>query len=194
MHLNRRDIVELTAVAGLFSILPGCKSTPGKPQAVSHGRQVSLEELEKVAEAAVLQLGCVNLSLGIESIELLKKEREYIVRVRSKDGSEGVAVTNDRAQYLYPILNKLVIPYFIGKDARELESHLFEVYRYSSNYKLQGLALWCPVAWVEFALLDMIGRVSGKSFGQLLGGVVRRQVPFYIASRRRDSTPEEEVE
>jgi len=38
----------------------------------------------------------------------------------------------------YPILNKLVIPYFIGKDARDLESHLFGLYRYSNNYKLQG--------------------------------------------------------
>ena len=184
----------MTAGAGLLSFLPGCKSTPGKPQAVSHARQVSLEELEKAAEAPVLALDGVNSPLVIESIELLRKNREYIVRVRSKDGAQGIAVTNDRAQYLYPILNKLVIPYFIGKDARDLESHLFEVYRYQSNYKLQGLAFWCPVAWVEFALLDMIGRVSGKSFGQLLGGVVRQEVPFYVASGRRDSTPEEEVE
>jgi L-alanine-DL-glutamate epimerase-like enolase superfamily enzyme len=130
----------------------------------------------------------------IESIELLRKDREYIVRVRSKDGAEGVAVTNSRPDYLSPILNKLVIPYFIGKDARDLEEHLFEVYRYNSKNNLQGLALWCPVAWVEFALLDMMGRVSGKSIGQLLGGVVRQEVPFYIASGRRDSTPEEEAE
>ena len=192
MYLNRRHFVELTTGAGLLSLLPGCKSTPCKPQA--HSRKVSLEELEKTAKAPVLQLDGIDSPLVIESIELLRKDREYIVRVRSKDGAEGVAVTNDRAQYLYPILNRLVIPYFIGKDARNLESHLFEVYRYQSNYKLQGLALWCPVAWIEFALLDMMGRVSGKSFGQLFGSVVRQQVPFYIASGRRDSTPEEEVE
>jgi L-alanine-DL-glutamate epimerase-like enolase superfamily enzyme len=192
MYLSRRHFVELTAGAGLLSILPGCKSPPEKLQA--HSRKVSLEELEKAAEAPVLQLDGLDSPLVIESIELLRKDREYIVRVRSKDGAEGVAVTNDRAQYLYPIFNRLVAPYFIGKDARDLESHLFEVYRYRSNYKLQGLALWCPVAWVEFALLDMMGRVSGKSFGQLFGGVVRQQVPFYIASGRRDSTPEEEVE
>jgi L-alanine-DL-glutamate epimerase-like enolase superfamily enzyme len=192
MYLNRRHFVKLTAGAGLFSILPGYKSMSGKPQA--HSRKVSVEELEKVAEAPVLQLDGIDSPLVIDSIELLRKDREYIVRVRSKDGAEGVAVTNDRAQYLYPIFNRLVVPYFIGKDARDLESHLFEVYRYRSNYKLQGLALWCPVAWVEFALLDMMGRVSCKSFGQLFGGVVRQQVPFYIASGRRDSTPEEEVE
>ena len=194
MYLNRRNFIELTVGAGLSSVLPGCKSTPDKSQAASHNRHVSPEELEKAAEAPVLQLDGIDSPLVIESIELMRKERGYIVRIRSKDGAEGVAVTNDRAQYLYPILSRLIIPYFIGKDARDLESHLFEVYRYQSNYKLQGLALWCPVAWVEFALLDMMGRVSGKSFGQLLGGVVRQQVDFYIASGRRDSTPEEEVE
>ena len=194
MHLNRRNFVEMTAGAGLLSLLPGCKSAPGKPKADSHRRHLSLEELEKAAEAPVLNLEGLNSPLVIESIELLRKGRDYIVRVRSKDGAEGVTIPNSRPAYLSPILNRLVIPYFIGKDARDLETHLFEVYRYSSNYKLQGLALWCPVAWVEFALLDMIGRVSGKSLGRLLGGVVRRQVPFYIASGRRDSTPEEEAE
>ena len=194
MHLNRRNFVEMTAGAGLLSLLPGCKSAPGKPKADSHRRHLSLEELEKAAEAPVLNLEGLNSPLVIESIELLRKGRDYIVRVRSKDGAEGVAIPNSRPAYLSPILNRLVIPYFIDKDARDLETRLFEVYRYSSNYKLQGLALWCPVAWVEFALLDMIGRVSGKSLGRLLGGVVRRQVPFYIASGRRDSTPEEEAE
>ena len=40
------------------------------------------------------------------------------------------------------ILNKLVIPYFVGKDARELESHLFGVYRYRSNYKSTTHGWW----------------------------------------------------
>jgi hypothetical protein len=201
MHLNRRHFLELTAGTGMLPILQGCQLTPSKPQAVSHqssaGRltaEVTLEQLEKAAGAPILHLDGVNSPLLIESIELLQKEREYFVRVRSKDGAEGMSATNSRAAYLYPILNKLVIPYFIGKDARDLESHLFELYRYRSNYKLQGLALWCPLAWVEFAILDMMGRITGKSIGQLFGGVVRKEVPFYIASGRRDSTPEEEAD
>ena len=50
------------------------------------------------------------------------------------------------------------------------------------------------MAWVEFALLDMLGRIAGESLGKLLGGVVRPSVPFYVASGRRDSTPEQEVD
>jgi len=153
-----------------------------------------LEKLEKAAAAPVLHLDGADSPLVIESIELLRKGRDSIVRVRCKDGAEGVALTNGREQYVYPILNKRVIPYFLGKDARDLEEHLWGVYRHGSNYKLQGLAFWCCLAWVEFAILDMIGRVTGKSIGQLCGGVIRRNVDFYVASGRRDSTPEEEVE
>jgi L-alanine-DL-glutamate epimerase-like enolase superfamily enzyme len=33
-----------------------------------------------------------------------------------------------------------------------------------------------------------------KSLGELLGGIVRREVPFYVVSGRRDTTPEHEVD
>jgi L-alanine-DL-glutamate epimerase-like enolase superfamily enzyme len=194
MQINRRHFLELTAGTGVLSVLPGCQSTLSEPRCASHERRVTLEELERAASAPVLQADGINSPLVVQSIELLRKGPEYFVRVWSRDGAEGIAVTNSRAEYLYPILNKLIAPYFIGKDARDLESHLFEVYRYRSNYKLQGLALWCPLAWVEFALLDMMGRVTGKSIGELLGGVIRQEVPFYVASGRRDTTPEQEVE
>jgi len=194
MYLNRRNFLELTVGAGALSMLQGCQPAPNKHRAVSHQSRITLEELEKAAGTPILQLDGIDSPLQIQSIELLQKGREYFVHVRSKDGAEGISVTNSRAEYLYPILNKLVIPYFIGKDARDLESHLFALYRYRSNYKLQGLALWCPLAWVEFAILDMMGRIAGKSIGQLFGGVVRREVPFYIASGNRNTTPQQEVD
>jgi hypothetical protein len=67
MYLNRRNFVELTAGAGLLSILPGRKSAQGKSQATSHNRQVSLKELEKAAEAPVLKLDGIDSPLVIES-------------------------------------------------------------------------------------------------------------------------------
>ncbi len=200
MQLNRRRFIELAGATGMVSIarsapVRASKETPhGVTTNGLRHSSITVEELDKAAKKTVLQLDGLDSPLMIQSIELLKKGNDCFVHVRAKDGAEGIAVTNERAEYLYPILNKLVIPYFVGKDARDLETHLWEVYRYQSNYKLQGLALWCPVAWVEFALLDMMGRVTGKSMGQLLGGVVRQEVPFYVASGRRDSTPQEEVE
>ena len=64
MYLNRRHFVGLTAGAGLLPILTGCKSTSGKPQA--HSRKVSVEELEKAAEAPVLRLDGIDSPLVIE--------------------------------------------------------------------------------------------------------------------------------
>ncbi len=154
----------------------------------------TIEGLDEAAARPVLDLSGLDSPLIIESIRLLEKDGERFVHVRSKDGAEGISLTN-RRPYLASILNELVIPFFEGKDARRLESELlFELYRHRSNYKLQGLALWSPLAWVEFALLDMLGRAAGRSMADLLGGKLRDSVDFYVASGRRDSTPAEECE
>jgi L-alanine-DL-glutamate epimerase-like enolase superfamily enzyme len=154
---------------------------------------VTTEALDAAADRPVLERSLLDAPVIIESLELLQKDNDYYVRVRSTDGAEGLGFTNGRTKHYYPILNNLIIPYFIGKDARDLEEHLWGVYRHSSNYKVLGQALWCPVAWVELAILDLLGRVSKRSIADLLGGAVRESAPFYVASGRRDSTPEEEV-
>lgn len=150
--------------------------------------------LDQAAAKPVLDVGELKDPVVIESIDLLRKGNQHYVRVRSKDGVEGISLDNGRAAYVAPIFLQRVAPFFVGKDARELEDHLWELYRWRSNYKLQGLAYWSSVAWMEFAILDLLGRVAGKSIGNLLGGVIRKRIPFYVASGRRDSTPEEEID
>jgi L-alanine-DL-glutamate epimerase-like enolase superfamily enzyme len=82
----------------------------------------------------------------------------------------------------------------LGRDARQLEDLLWELYRHDDNYKYQGLALWVCVAAAEFAILDLLGKLTGKAIGDLLGGVKRRDIAVYRASGVRGNTPEEEVE
>jgi L-alanine-DL-glutamate epimerase-like enolase superfamily enzyme len=186
MQTTRRAFVKtIAAGAGALSVLP----TP----AVAKDSKPTDEALEQAAARPVLARQLFKDPIIIESIQLLRKGRLHFVRVRSKDGAEGISVDNGRADVLHPIFNQLVAPYFVGKDARDLEEHLFGVYRHSDNYKFQGLALWCPVALVEFAILDLLGRIAGKSIGDLLGGIIRNQVPFYVASGRRDTTPPQEI-
>ena len=152
-------------------------------------------DLDRAAAVPVLKVHGVKSPVIIESIKLLKKDDEYLVHVRSRDGAEGVSLTNPpRAEYLDKILKQLVIPFFVNKDARDLENLLWEFYRSRDNYKLYGLALWSPQAWVEFAILDMLGRLAGKPIGALVGEIVRHDVAFYVASGRRDTTAEQEVE
>jgi L-alanine-DL-glutamate epimerase-like enolase superfamily enzyme len=185
MGYTRRSFLGVAAGASALSMTRA---------ALAGAAEVTDEALEEAAARPVLNLKDFKDPVIIESIELLRNGREHFLRVRSKDGAIGVSVDNGRADVLYPIINRLVIPYFIGKDARDLEELLFGVYRERDNYKFQGLALWCPVALVEFAILDLLGRIAGKSIGELLGGVIRKRVPFYIASGRRDTTPQQEVD
>src|SRR5262245_38153276 len=188
--LNRRGFVGAMATASLAGML-GKNGRAKKASAMA----TDLNELDKAAAAAVLKLDRMKAPVIIESIKLLKKDEEYFVHVRSKDGAEGIALTNPpREQYLDKILKQLVIPFFIGKDARNLEDLLWELYRWNDNYKLYGLALWSPQAWVEFAILDLLGRIANKPLGALLGEILRKDVAIYVASGRRDTTPEQEVE
>ncbi|MCK4958457.1 MAG: mandelate racemase/muconate lactonizing enzyme family protein [Planctomycetes bacterium] len=195
MNLNRRQCLKAAGLASGASLLGSCEYASSRKTPAGAGNSpLTADALERAASRKILDVSGIDSPLVIESIRLLRKDRDYIVHVRSKGGAEGVSLTNTRAEYVYPILNKRVIPFFIGKDARDYESLQWELYRHQSNYKLQGLAFWCCVAWVEFAILDMLGRAQGRSIGDILGGVIRRNVRFYVASGRRDSTPQEEVE
>src|SRR5688500_13262147 len=188
MQLFRRELLAAGA-AGL-----GTLSLGRSPAMSAPGRRPTGAELDQAAARPVLRREGFTSPVIIDSIRLLKKGGEHFVHVRSKDGAEGVSLPNPpRADYLDRILKTLVIPAFIGKDARDLEDLLWQLYRTRDNYKLYGIALWCPQAWVEFAILDMLGRIARKPMGALLGDIVRTEVPFYVASGKRDTTPEQEV-
>jgi L-alanine-DL-glutamate epimerase-like enolase superfamily enzyme len=193
MQFDRRRFLAGAVWAGVAGLNPAYAFQRKAKNGRSGGPDV--RDLDKAAALPVLKTEGLKSPVIIESIKLLKKDRDYFVRVRSKDGAEGVSLTNPpREEYLDKILNQLVIPFFIGKDARDLENLLWELYRFKDNYKLYGLALWSPQAWVELAILDLLGRIAGKPMGVLLGDIVRKDVAFYVASGRRDTTPEQEVE
>jgi L-alanine-DL-glutamate epimerase-like enolase superfamily enzyme len=192
-RFDRRSFLVGALGAGVVGLNSACANNDQPRQASASGP--SFEEIDRAAALPVLKLDGLKSPVIIESIKLLKKDNDHFVHVRSKDGAEGVALTNPpREQYLDKILNQLVIPFFIGKDARNLEDLLWEFYRSKDNYKLYGLALWSPQAWVEFAILDMLGRIASKPMGALLGDILRKEVAIYAASGRRDTTPEQEVE
>jgi L-alanine-DL-glutamate epimerase-like enolase superfamily enzyme len=127
----------------------------------------------------------------IASIELLQSGKQFFVRTRSTDGVEGIVLTKDMEDFI-PILQRRVIPHFIGKDARDLETLVDEVY--IANYKLSGQAFWCPVAYVEQSVFDLLGRTARKPAAELMGGVLRKEIAVYLSGSGRDTTAEEEVE
>lgn len=160
-------------------------------------RQVDAEGIDEAAARPVLRTDGRGFDKPVEiaSLELLRNGRNFLVRARSLDGAEGIGVPNSMHMvHLYPVFLNRIAPFFLKKDARRLEPLHWELYRHHDNYKYQGLALWVCVAAAEIAVLDLLGKVSGRSVGDLLGGVRRREIAVYRASGNRGNTPEEEVE
>ena len=152
------------------------------------------EKLDEALAKPVLRRELLPARVMIASIELLKGKADFLVRVRSKDGAEGLAAGHPEVlETTWPILTRRVAPFFVGKDARELETLIEGVYLANSNYKWQGLPFWVPVASVEIAVLDLLGKVAGKSIGDLLGGSTRQDVAVYRASGNRGNTPVDEI-
>jgi L-alanine-DL-glutamate epimerase-like enolase superfamily enzyme len=151
-------------------------------------------KLERVLSSPLLRAELWPAPVPIESVEVLKAGEQFLVRVRSRDGATGLAVGHpDVLETTWPILTRRVAPFFVGKDARELESLIDGVYLTASNYKWQGLPFWVPVASLEFAVLDLLGQIARKPLGELFGTVALRDVPVYRASGNRGNSPEEEI-
>jgi L-alanine-DL-glutamate epimerase-like enolase superfamily enzyme len=159
----------------------------------SPGREVQ-EAVERAMSAPLLRKALWREPVLITSVDVLKASEQFLIRVRSQDGAVGTAVGHpDVLETTWPILTQRVAPYFLKKDARELEALIDGVYLANSNYKWQGLAFWVPVASLEFAILDLLGKVASKPLGELFSETIQRDVAVYRASGNRGNTPEEEI-
>jgi L-alanine-DL-glutamate epimerase-like enolase superfamily enzyme len=188
MKTNRRKFIETTLAGGLGAALP--LSTCGKEKITD-----KYHRLDEILKKPVLKADLLKSPVIIETLELLRFRNSFICRVRSKDGAEGISVANNAQMIsLYPVFITRLQPYFIGKDALKLESLIDGVYVYQSNYKMQSLALWVPLATIEFAILDMLGRIAGKSFGELIGEIHNKRIAVYQANGEREITAELTVE
>ncbi len=114
METTRRRALQTAFGAGLLAMAPHRRAT-----GQSQGQTVSSEELLRVAEAPVLQVSDLAAPVTITEMELLRNRRNFVVRVRTKEGAEGLAVPNAmHLVHTYPIFLNRVAPFFVGKDAQ----------------------------------------------------------------------------
>lgn len=189
MKLNRRNFLKSASIVSAGAVtFNSCKSTSSNPS-------VDYSKLDELIQMPVLKKELFPIPVIIETLELLRFKNNFLCRVRSKDGAVGISVgNNEQLKSVYPIFVNRLQPFFPGKDARDWENLLEEVYVYQSNYKLQNLALWVPLATIEFAILDMLGRIAGKSIGQLIGEIHNPEISVYQANNYRGKTAEESIE
>ena len=183
MPTSRRKFLTTTLTGGFAAAIPA-SAYASKPETDIESTYAKLDEILK---KPVLKKEFFNKPVIIDSLDLLRYKDSFLCRVRSKDGAEGWSFANDGPmKTFYPVFLNRLQPFFIGKDARNWEALLEEVYVYQSNYKFQSLALWVPVATIEFAILDMLGRIAGRPMGQLIGDIHHPTVHFYQANSERD--------
>jgi L-alanine-DL-glutamate epimerase-like enolase superfamily enzyme len=188
MKTSRRKFLETTVAGSIATIIPGFSS--GKENVKE--KYVILDE---IIEKPVLKTDQFLTPVIIETLDLLRYNNTFLCRVRSKDGAVGLSVANnEQMKSLYPVFLNRLQPFFMGKDARKLETLLREVYVYQSNYKMQNLALWVPLATIEFAILDMLGRMKNRSIGQLIGEIHNPKIAVYQANGERGITAEVTIE
>jgi L-alanine-DL-glutamate epimerase-like enolase superfamily enzyme len=195
METNRRQFI-VTAIAGsIAATLPVPAYGSTFPGTVSDARIADYSRLDELLKKPVFKKELFTSPVIIETLELLRYKDSFLCRVRSKDGSEGISVGHSgQLRSLFPIFNNLLQSFFINKDARDLDLLIEKVYIYNLNFRLSGMALGVPLATIEFAILDMMGRIARKSIGQLIGEIHHPEVAVYQATEYREKPVAESME
>ena len=193
MKANRRTFVSTALGGGLAALPLGAADSP-PPSLTSEAVNARYRKLDEIMKQPVLKKQFFSTPVIIDTVELLRLNNSFICRVRSKDGAEGISVAHSGISTLYPIFLRHLQPFFLGKDARELDLIMEKVYIYQFNFRLNGMALGLPLATIEFAVLDMLGRIAKKPVAQLIGEIHNPEVGVYMATEWREKPVEESIE
>ncbi|GIU76581.1 MAG: galactonate dehydratase [Bryobacteraceae bacterium] len=186
MRMSRRKML-----AGLAA---GAATAAGQAWRLPSRIEERLARLDGGLRQPVLKKHLFSSPVIIESLDLLRLGQSFLCRVRSRDGAEGMSVAHGEMRNLYPIFLRRLRPFFLGKDARELDLILERVLVYDFNYRFGGISLGVPLATIEFAILDMLGRIANKPAGDLIGELHHPQVGVYVATEWREKPVEESLE
>ena len=193
MHATRREIFKSSFASAAAAILPNPSTRHHTP--ASSEFAANCAKLDAVAALPVFKRELFPNPVIIDSIELLHYKKSWLCRVRSKDGAEGLSISNaQQMASLWPIFMDRVAPFFLEQDARDLERLLELSMVFQSNYKATGLAVFVPLATLEFAILDMFGKMSKRPIGLLISDkIYNPKIAVYQANGERYISAEETI-
>ena len=190
MKTTRRQFVNANLAGTLAAAMPACAFGAAAAPALN----ARYAKLDEILRQPVLKRELFASPVIIEKLELLRYKNSFLCRVRSRDGAEGISVAHSGIRALYPIFLLHLKPFFLGKDARDLDLLLEKVFVYQFNFRFNGMAIGIPLATIEFAILDMLGRIAGKSIGQLIGDIHHTDIAVYQATEYREKSVEESLD
>lgn len=194
MKLARRKFIRSAALTGgAAAIIPLYSACSNKSRSDAFPDYSAFDE---ALNQPVLQTDLFPDPVIIDNIEFLRDRSNFICRVRTKDGAEGIAMGHPFiAKQSYPMFMNSLYGKFINKDARDLENLLYRAVE--DNIKLQGIPMNVHIANIEFAILDMLGNIAGKPVGELFGKIYNPEISIYLGTRLeelRRREPEESLE
>ena len=193
MKTNRRKFLTNSILAGsaipIFK-LSSCKSNENEQTYPDY------TILDNMLNQPVLKRDLFPSPVIIDSLELLRDRDNFICRVRSKDGAEGVSIGHPFiSKQGYPMFISSLYHQFIEKDARDLDGLIFNAVE--ENIKSQGVPLCVQIATIEFAILDMLGNTAEKPIAELIGRIHHPEISIYLGTRvpeLRQMDPEQSLE
>jgi len=193
MKTNRRKFISTTLSGGIaIAALPlSCSTANPVNGDLSDEIKSRYDRIDEILKKPVLKRELFTSPVVIETVELLRYKGNFLCRVRSKDGAEGISVGHNDLSTLFPIFLRKLQPFFIGQDARELDLILDRIYIYNFNFRYNGISLGLPLATIEFAVLDMLGNIAGKPVGEMIGEIHNPEVAVYVATEFREKPLEE---
>jgi L-alanine-DL-glutamate epimerase-like enolase superfamily enzyme len=194
MKNDRRTFIKMAGIsAGAATILPlasSCSETKTKYSWPDYSA------LDKILQLPVLKKERFPSPVIIEKIELLQDRKNFICRVISKEGAVGLSIGHPFiSMNSYPAFINILIPFFEGKDARDLDELIYLVSE--TRVKNQGIPFCVQIATLEFAILDMLGNIAGVPAGRLIGDILNPEVSIYLGhllSEFRNKEPEVSLE
>jgi hypothetical protein len=142
MKTNRRKFISTAALAGsMAAIMPSSSCITSKSEVGC----TDYTSLDRVLSLPVLKRELFPSPVILETVELLQDRNNFICRVRSKDGAEGISIGHPFiSKQGYPMFKNSLQSRFIGKDARDLDSLITEAAE--GNVKSQGIPLCVQIA------------------------------------------------
>jgi L-alanine-DL-glutamate epimerase-like enolase superfamily enzyme len=192
MKTNRRRFLRANLLGSVAAASPLSALAATTP--ASRSQNPRYAKLDEILGRPVLKRDLFPDPVIIETVELLRYKDDFLCRVRSRDGAEGLSVGHSGLKALFPLFQYNLQPFFLGKDARDLDLLLDKVFIYGFNFRYNGISIGTPLATIEFAILDMLGRIARKPIGQLIGEVLHPEVTVYQATEYREKSVETSLE
>ncbi len=203
MKTNRRKFISSAVVGGMGAAsfpLPSFGSGTKNSNPVPADLKTRYAYLDEAIKLPVFKKELFTSPVIIQTIELLRDRENFMVRVRSKDGAEGIAVGHTglnpkggggQSVRNWPVFKGLINS-FMGKDARDLDTMIP-----GDSGKGGGVPFNTALATLEIATLDMLGNTAKKPIGELIGEIHNPHVAVYQGSRMPELLalpPEESLE